>query len=124
MSIPLAGSGPNPGKPLADHPLRDWPDDDDSDVEILEAHSPKSLAFSLDPTSADMDDIPDAPPHASGGRKKWPGDKSVRPQQKKTLLRHTCPPHVYRVRLLSGIHLLLIFLVSLFLIFIFSIDID
>src|SRR5664279_4261048 len=71
MPIPDAGTGPAPGKTPARDPLRDWPDDDDDDCQILEVYDPLPLAFTfpLHPTSADMDDqVMEVPPLAVGGR--------------------------------------------------------
>jgi hypothetical protein len=84
MSIPNAGSGPVLGKTSARDPLWDWPDDD-SDVEILEVLNPMPLSYSFppNPTPADKDDMLEVPPVATGGRKKWAGNKPEKPQPKR-----------------------------------------
>lgn len=71
MPIPHAGTGPVPGKAPARDSLRDWPDDDDDDCQILEVYDPLPFAFTypLSPTSADPDDQGvEVPPIAVGGR--------------------------------------------------------
>ena len=71
MPIHHAGTGPAPGKTPARDSLRDWPDDDDDDCQILEVYDPLPLAFTfpLHPTSADTDDqVLEVPPLAVGGR--------------------------------------------------------
>ena len=47
MPIPHAGTGPAPGKTPARDSLRDWPDDDDDDCQILEVYDPLPFAFTF-----------------------------------------------------------------------------
>ena len=71
MPIPDAGTGPVPGKAPARDSLRNWPDYDDVDYQILEVYDPLPFAFTypLHPTSADTDDqVIEIPPLAVGGR--------------------------------------------------------
>jgi hypothetical protein len=69
IPIPHAGSGPVPGKTPTRDPLREWPDDDESDCEILEILDPKPLAFTFPPcpTSVNPEEpVLDVPPLAMG----------------------------------------------------------
>ena len=85
MPIPFAGTGPVPGKnPIRDS-LRDWPDDDDDDCQILEVYDPLPFAFTypLHPISADTEDqVIEVPPLAVGGRGRG-GKKRAAPEGKK-----------------------------------------
>jgi hypothetical protein len=88
MPIPDAGTGPVPGKTPAQDPLREWPNDDESDCEIIEILDPKPLAFTFPPRPTPVtleEQVLDVPPLATGGRiagKKRAGDGPQRTQKR------------------------------------------
>ena len=89
MPIPDAGTGPVSGKAPARDSLRNWPDDDDVDCQILEIYDPLPSAFTypLHPTSADTNDqVIEIPPLAVGGRgggKKRAAAGTTKPSKKR-----------------------------------------
>ena len=68
------------------HPIRDWPDDDDDDCQILEVLDPKPIRFMppSSPPPADLDDlVMDEPPLATGGRGRKRGTAGTKAEASK-----------------------------------------
>jgi hypothetical protein len=70
MPIPHAGTRPTSGKTPVQDPLRNWTDDDDNDLEVLNP-VPIAFKFPLNPTPADGEEqVLEVSPIAGGGGRK------------------------------------------------------